>query len=177
MPFNVESLLSSNTISILGQATNTLNTVLSFQAADRAAAQQAEGLRSAGNATVAAANFNNKIDRINTLRRVEAETRQTDRLLSAQRAAAAGSGFSGASQSFLTIANNTLTQLERTVLHERASFSHRETANLFEARSRQHALEVQAASAEITRGMTRGKQMSGVIGSIGSLLGSFGGTS
>lgn len=173
MAFGLESIGSIVQSDLFGFTTNTLSTVFSTFNSSQASSSEAEGLRAAGSASVAAANFNNAIDRINTSRRLESASRQTDRLLSSQRAAAAGSGFSSSSQSFLAVANATLTSLERTAMQERVSLKNRTNAETFSARTQQAALNQRASQAQSSGSSNLLTSLPTILSGAASILGGF----
>lgn len=154
---------------------NTLTTAFGVFNNQRASSRSAESLRSAGSAAVAAANYNNAIDRLDTSRRTQLNIRQTDRLIGSQRAMAGGSGFSSNSKSNLAMANAALTMSERANRQEITSLTHRQQQETYQAQLRKHEFDVKAAavsrqgSSDLFGGLGK---LAGSAGSLLSLLGS-----
>lgn len=149
------------------------------QAADLAvqgANLQAASYRQAAGASLAAANYNAAINRINRDRQLDATSRQIMRIGATQRTQAAMSGFTGTSKSFLSVMNATLAQFERQVVDVRNTAKQKEEAILFEGRAQAAQFENQARAAEFQGQIAAFNIQSRQSQQMGSLLGGlFGG--
>lgn len=179
MAINLFSTLTSLTgpITQIGASVKSVQSIFgktelerASDAIDTSTGYTTQGLRQAANSTLAAANFNNQLDRINTQRRVDAQARQTSRVLSTNRAISATSGFSVTSQSFLMIANEQIAAAERGIRMEAADLENRQNMNIFEAKQRAASLETQARGVETSAAAARAKRQSAIAASRPSLL-------
>ena len=144
-----------NNSSILGDSFNILNSIsgvsqinngadISVQGANLQASQY----RTASAATKAQANYNIAVSKLNFNRQLSLISRDISRTLSSQKAAAASTGFSVSSQSFLEVANETLSTFERETIKMKNTQLQREREIQFEADKQRARLENQARGAE-----------------------------
>lgn len=109
---------------------------------------QAASYRSAAQSRLQISNYNRQLDSLDTKKKIQSLTTNTQNLLSSQRAAAASTGFATSSQSFTAIAHETLSSAESQIIDMRNSSAQRQKVASFEAQVDVTALENQARAAE-----------------------------
>lgn len=137
---------------------------------------QIESLKAASQSYYRAAEFNSEMDRIDTQRRTSAQSRQLGRVISSQVSAAAGSGFSSQSGSFLAVMADSAAQVERQIRQENASLMNRTTARNYEAQAKGMQINQQIKSLKTRRTFSRIQTFNNLVGSLGSISGGSGGT-
>lgn len=108
----------------------------------------ASGYRQSSVAVGQASAFNLEVDKINLKRRLDASSRQAQRLISRQSGQQAASGLSLGSKSFLMLKNETLDVMSRGFLHMKVDAENQKNAKIFETKIRQMNLENQARASE-----------------------------
>ena len=130
----------------------------------------AASYRQAGVASIAAANYNNAISRLNFNRQMDSMSREIRNFVGTQQVAAASTGFKSSSKSFLELTNDTLNIFERTILDARNSQKQAESATLFEAQAQQVQFENQARAAEYQAEIASARGTGSLISSVASSI-------
>ena len=144
-------------------------------------AQLAAGsFRTAGVASMAAANYNTQLVDIDLSRKLDAASRQLQRVLGEQTTQAAITGFQSGSKSFLAVMNETLDSVDSQVRDLRTGATQRKASILFEGQAAQVNYENQARQAEyqgeVAAYQSRRQFSEGLVGVVNqgmSLLGNF----
>lgn len=108
----------------------------------------ATAFRNAGVASLAAAEYNVSIEQLNTSRNLDALSREIRSFTSSQKVAAASSGLSITSKSFLSVMNDTLDTFSNQVVDVKNSSKQAQKAILFEGKAAQVEFENRARAAE-----------------------------
>lgn len=117
----------------------------SGQVAAQGAMLSAEGYRKQAALIPKILNFNLDIDRLNTQRNLDAQSRQFQRLLGAQVSQIAASGASLSSGSALQIRNETINTFANRMLQTRTDAENKKRTEIFNANMQQFQLEEQAS--------------------------------
>lgn len=131
----------------------------------------AQSYRQAGVASLAAANYNNAVSRLNFNRKMDVMSREIEQFMEQQQVSKATTGFSLGSASFNDITHNTLNIFERAVIQTINSQQQAEKATLFEGQAAQVEFENRARAAEYQGQAAASSAGSGAGAAIGGIFG------
>lgn len=146
--FGISQMFAGADIASSGAALQAQTILTGGQIAAQGAQLTADGFRESAKAVRGAADFNATLDVLQTNRRLASIQRQGRLLISSQRAAAANSGLSIGSKSFLQLQSEALTDIEQTLFNTKLDAENLSRAREFETQIRLTTLENQARAAE-----------------------------
>lgn len=125
---------------------------------------------------IALGQYNSALDSLRTQRAIQAKERMFKRVVGKQRVQQAASGLRGSSQSFLSVANETLAMATRDILRMKEDAEQRQENIMFSAASRatqanqmKQQIQFQKEVDEFRRGVQKAEAIGGFIQQAGSL--------